>query len=154
MMKKWIGLIAFVILAFSMMLTGCTPSNSSQTSDNNEDNKKDELVLSVGGEPDTGFDPTTGWGRYGSPLFQSTLFKRDHDLNIVNDLATNYEVSQDGKIWTVILRDDVTFSDGKPLTAEDVEFTFETAMNNGSVVDLNGLEKVEAVNDYDRKIYA
>ena len=59
-------------------------------------------MLSVGGEPDTGFDPTTGWGRYGSPLFQSTLFKRDHDLTIVNDLATNYEVSQDGKIWTVI----------------------------------------------------
>ena len=25
------------------------------------------------------------------------------------------------------LRDDVTFSDGKPLTAKDVEFTFETA---------------------------
>ena len=101
-MKKWIGLIAFVIIAFSMMLTGCTPSKSSQTSDNNEDHKKDELVLSLGGEPDTGFDPTTGWGRYGSPLFQSTLFKRDHDLTIVNDLATNYEVSQDGKIWTVI----------------------------------------------------
>ena len=105
------------------------------------------LCFLLGGEPDTGFDPTTGWGRYGSPLFQSTLFKRDHDLTIVNDLATNYEVSQDGKIWTVTLRDDVTFSDGKPLTAKDVEFTFETAMNNGSVVDLNGLEKVEAVND-------
>ena len=105
------------------------------------------LCFLLGGEPDTGFDPTTGWGRYGSPLFQSTLFKRDHDLTIVNDLATNYEVSQDGKIWTVILRDDVTFSDGKPLTAKDVKFTFETAMNNGSVVDLNGLEKVETIND-------
>ena len=32
-MKKWIGLIAIVIIAFSMMLTGCTPSKSSQTSD-------------------------------------------------------------------------------------------------------------------------
>ncbi len=65
-----------------------------------ENIKKDELVLSVGGEPDTGFDPTTGWGRYGSPLFQSTLFKRDHDLNVVNDLGTNYEVSEDGKVWS------------------------------------------------------
>ncbi len=26
------------------------------------------------------------------------------------------------------LRDDVKFSDGKPLTAEDVVFTFETAL--------------------------
>ena len=47
----------------------------------------DELVLAVKGEPDDGFDPTMGWGRYGSPLFQSTLLKRDQDMNIVNDLA-------------------------------------------------------------------
>ena len=147
-MKKWIALIALVIFAFSILLTGCTPSNSSQTSGKNEEKKKDELVLSVGGESDTGFDPTTGWGRYGSPLFQSTLLKRDHDLNIVNDIATGYEVSEDGKIWTVLLRDDVKFSDGKPLTAADVKFTFETAQKNGSVVDLNVLEKVEAVDDY------
>ena len=69
------------------------------------------------------------------------------NLNIVNDLATSYEVSEDGKVWTVTLRDDVKFSDGEPLTAEDVEFTFETAANNGSVVDLNVLEKVEAIDD-------
>src|SRR3954453_4302023 len=147
MMKKWFGFIALVIFAFSILLTGCTPSSSSQTSGKSEEKKKDEIVLSVGGESDTGFDPTTGWGRYGSPLFQSTLLKRDNDLNIVNDIATSYEVSEDGKVWTVLLRDDVKFSDGKPLTANDVEFTFETALNNGSVVDLNVLEKVETVND-------
>ena len=147
MMKKWIGLIVLVIFFF-YAINRLYANNSSQTSDKSEEKKKDELVLSVGGEPDTGFDPTTGWGRYGSPLFQSTLLKRDHDLTIVNDIATSYEVSEDGKIWTVILRDDVKFSDGKPLTADDVEFTFETATNNGSVVDLNGLEKVEAVDDY------
>ena len=47
-MKKWIGLIAIVIIAFSMMLTGCTPSKSSQTSDKMK-RKKDELVLSIRG---------------------------------------------------------------------------------------------------------
>ena len=49
------------------------------------------------------------------------------------------------KIWTVTLRDDVKFSDGEPLTAKDVKFTFETAANSGSVIDLNVLEKVEAI---------
>ena len=44
-------------------------------------------MLAFGSEPETGFDPITGWGRYGSPLFQSTLLKRDDKLNIVNDLA-------------------------------------------------------------------
>ncbi|WP_277678864.1 ABC transporter substrate-binding protein [Gracilibacillus dipsosauri] len=148
MIKKSFGVLALVLFVFSILFTACTPSNSSQTSEKNEGEKKDELVLSVGGEPDTGFDPTTGWGRYGSPLFQSTLLKRDHNLNIVNDIATNYEVSEDGKVWTVLLRDDVTFSDGKSLTAADVKFTFETAQKNGSVVDFNVLEKVEAVDDY------
>ena len=46
----------------------------------------------------------------------------------MNDIATNYEVSEEGKVWTVTMRDDVKFSDGKPLTAADVEFTFETAL--------------------------
>ena len=110
-------------------------------------------MLAFGSEPETGFDPTTGWGRYGSPLFQSTLLKRDDKLNIVNDLATSYEVNEDGKVWTVKLRDDVKFSDGEPLTATDVKFTFETAANNGSVVDLNVLEKVEAMDEYDSKIH-
>ncbi|MEM6839306.1 MAG: hypothetical protein AAF609_20985 [Cyanobacteria bacterium P01_C01_bin.120] len=47
-------------------------------------------MLAIGGESEEGYDPTLGWGRYGSPLFQSTLLKRDADLNIVNDLATDY----------------------------------------------------------------
>ena len=106
---------------------------------------KEELILAVGNEPETGFDPALGWGQYGSPLFQSTLLKRDNDLTITNDLATDYEVSQDGKTWTVKLRDDVQFSDGKPLTAEDVQFTFETALTSGSVLDLNILESVEVI---------
>ncbi|QGQ45104.1 ABC transporter substrate-binding protein [Metabacillus sediminilitoris] len=151
MKKKVLGLIAIMTIAFSFVLAGCTQSKPEQSSEkdaNSEEKKKDELVLSIEGEPETGFDPTTGWGRYGSPLFQSTLLKRDHDLNIVNDLATGYEVSEDGKVWTVKLRDDVKFSDGNPLTAEDVKFTFETALNNGSVVDLSIVEKIEAVDEY------
>ena len=146
MIKKRNRLIVFIIMATLAILVGCTSSKTNQS--NEIAVKKDELVLAVGDESDTGFDPTTGWGRYGSPLFQSTLLKRDHDLNIVNELATSYEVSEDGKIWTVFLRDDVKFSDGKALTAEDVTFTFETAQKNGSVIDLNVLEKVEANEDY------
>lgn len=145
MTKKLLGLIIISSLAISMMLAGCSSSKSSNK--NKVERPKDELVLAFGAEPATGFDPTTGWGRYGSPLFQSTLLKRDDDLTIVNDLATSYEVSEDGKVWTVTLRDDVKFSDGEPLTASDVKFTFETAAESGSVVDLNVLDKVDAVTD-------
>lgn len=109
---------------------------------------KEELILAVGGEPDTGFDPTTGWGRYGSPLFQSTLLKRNSEMEIVSDLAASYETSTDGLIWTIKLREDAQFSDGEALTADDVVFTYETAKDSSSVVDLTNLDAVSAMDDY------
>ena len=118
MKKKCIGLIAISYFSFLYYLAGCSHRILVKRVIKVKRIKRMSLCLAFGSEPDTGFDPTTGWGRYGSPLFQSTLLKRDHNLNIVNDIATSYEVSEDGKVWTVILRDDVKFSDGKPLTAD------------------------------------
>ncbi|WP_424769238.1 ABC transporter substrate-binding protein [Paenibacillus sp. sgz302251] len=125
-----------------MILSGCATPKSINGYESRED-----LVVAIGSEPDIGFDPTRGWGRYGSPLFQSTLLKRNDQLQIENDLATGYDISENGKVWTVKLRSDVTFSDSKPLTAEDVKFTFETAASNGSSIDLTNLASVEAGED-------
>ena len=81
------------------------------------------------------------------PLIQSTLFKSADDGSIINDLATDYSVSPDGKIWTVNIRDDVKFTDGEKLTAEDVAFTFNTAIGSNSELDMSNLEKATAIND-------
>ncbi|AOV07972.1 ABC transporter substrate-binding protein [Sporosarcina ureilytica] len=149
MIRKFWGFLVISIFAISVLVAGCSvsDSNNSVKSKEREGKQVDELIVAIGSEPATGFDPTTGWGRAGSPLFHSTLLTRDDQLNIVNDLASSYTLSEDGKVWTVSLRDDVKFSDGTPLTAEDVKFTFGTAMNSGSVVDLNIVEKVEVVDD-------
>ena len=109
---------------------------------------KDTLTLAIKGEPDDGYDPTLGWGRYGSPLFQSTLLKRDENLNIVKDLATTYTLSKDGLTWNISIREDVTFSNGAPLTAEDVAYTFNTAARAGGKVDLMKLDKAEATGKF------
>lgn len=106
---------------------------------------KDTLTLAIKGEPDDGYDPTLGWGRYGNPLFQSTLLKRDESLNIVNELATTANLSSDGLTWEITIRDDVKFSDGSPLTAEDVAYTFNTASASGGKVDLINMDKAEAI---------
>ncbi|MFE6075135.1 ABC transporter substrate-binding protein [Paenibacillus sp. NPDC057886] len=135
-----------ILLICTVGLSGCTQGTSSTIESVHQAASipKDELVLAVGAEPEGGFDPTTGWGQYGSPLFQSTLLKRDAKLQLVNELATDHSVSEDGLTWTVTLRDDVKFSDGEPLTAEDVRFTFETAAKSGSVIDLTNMADVEA----------
>src|SRR5690554_99316 len=133
-----------LFLLFSLLLFSC----KNERKDNDRAKKKDQLILAIGGEPDDGFDPTTGWGQYATPLFQSTLLKYDEEFNLKNDLAINYSVSEDGLKWTAKLRDSVTFSDGEPLTATDVVFTFTTAKNSASLVDLTNLKDVQSLDSH------
>jgi len=105
------------------------------------------LTLALGEENTEGFDPTLGWGSYGNPLFQSTLLKRDADLKIVPDLATTWGLDEGQLAWTIKIRAGVVFSDGSPLTAKDVAYTFNTAAKAGGVVDLSDLKQAEAIND-------
>ncbi|QLF68913.1 ABC transporter substrate-binding protein [Peteryoungia desertarenae] len=106
---------------------------------------KSQLVLAIGGEPEGGYDPLTGWGRYGHPLFQSTLLTRDAELKTKPDLATEWSLSEDRLTWTIKLRAGTTFSDGSPLDAEDVAFTFNEAAKIGSAVDLTALDAARVI---------
>ncbi|MEX0592953.1 MAG: ABC transporter substrate-binding protein [Nitriliruptoraceae bacterium] len=134
--------IIAAIATLTLAVTACTTSSTDEPTAAPE-----SLVLAVGSEPDGGFDPTLGWGEYGSPLFQSTLLRRDSDLELVNDLATGVSVSDDGLIWTVTIRDDVRFHDGEPLTAHDVAFTFSAAAASGGVIDLTDLAEARVVDE-------
>jgi len=98
-------------------------------------------------EPESGFNPLTGWGcghQNYNPLVQSCLFKTDKKGDIVPDLAKDYSISSDGKTWTVHVRDDVKFSDNSTLDAEDVAFTFNTAKETESDLDLTNIKDVKA----------
>ncbi len=110
------------------------------------------LVLAIGGEPDTGFDPVLGWGSYGNPLFQSTLLKRGANLETLPDLAAAWQLSEDRLVWTIALRQGVQFSDGTPLTARDVAFTFNTAKAAAGAVDLQVMRGAEALDDHTLRI--
>ena len=90
------------------------------------------VTMTPSSEPAAGFDPLVGWGageHVHEPLIQSTLITTDNDLAFVNDLAVDYGCSEDGMTWTFVIRNDVKFSDGVPLTAEDVAFTINGIVN-------------------------
>jgi len=58
------------------------------------------------------------------------LFQADKNLNIVPDLASGMPtVSSDGLTWTVKLRQDAKWSDGTPITADDVVTTYQIEAN-------------------------
>lgn len=56
----------------------------------------------------------------------SPMIRYSNTGEIENVVAKSYEVSEDKKTFTFHLRDDVKFSDGTPLTAKDVAFSFNT----------------------------
>jgi peptide/nickel transport system substrate-binding protein len=86
-------------------------------------------------------------GIVGAPRFVNPLLAisdTDHDLaaltyaglmgydaqgNLVPILAQDYSVSDDGKTYTFTLREGETFSDGTPLTSDDVVYTIQKAQD-------------------------
>jgi peptide/nickel transport system substrate-binding protein len=64
----------------------------------------------------------------------------------------NGGISQDGRVITLKLRDDITWSDGQPITAQDFVFTYEmiTDPNNGVTV-VTPYDQVESVTAPDER---
>lgn len=86
-------------------------------------------------------------GVVGSPRFINPVLaitRADHDLvaltysglmqlspagELTNDLAESLTISDDGRVYNVILRSDARFHDGVPVTADDVAFTIGLIQN-------------------------
>lgn len=61
-----------------------------------------------------------------SELVFSGLLKYDQDNDLVGDIATGYKVNNTATVYTLKLREDVYWHDGKQLTSKDVAFTFNS----------------------------
>ncbi len=140
----------------AMVFTGCGTETGSRTgkqmeteaggTGNTGESGQVVVVMGVSSEPEAGFDPAYGWGageHVHEPLIQSTLTVTGTDMKIGYDLATDLKVSSDGLTWTVKIRDDVSFTDGEKLTAEDVAFTYNTLRDTSSVNDFTMLDRAE-----------
>lgn len=64
-----------------------------------------------------------------SALIFSGLMKYDPQGNLINDLAENYSVGDEGKTYEITLKENIKWQDGQPLTADDVLFTVHTIQN-------------------------
>jgi peptide/nickel transport system substrate-binding protein/microcin C transport system substrate-binding protein len=74
-------------------------------------------------------------------------------------LAERWEISKDNKVFTFFLRKNALFHDGKPVTAEDVKFSFDAIFDPAyqaahSRPYYEGIAKVEVVDPYTVKVTA
>ncbi|WP_028355448.1 ABC transporter substrate-binding protein [Bordetella petrii] len=102
------------------------------------------------------YDPIrTTSTRMGEVMFMmaDTLVSLDFDLKTVKPgLAESWTVSDDGKTYRFVLRKDVKFCDGRPMTAQDVAYSLNRLADpaNKSPVRLKvgPIKEVRAVDDY------
>lgn len=71
---------------------------------------------------------------------------------IVPHLAESYHVSPDGRVWTLHLRQGVTFHDGTPFNAEAVKYNIERIIDPANAVTfaflINAISEVRVVDEY------
>lgn len=90
---------------------------------------------------------------HGGNIFETLLVRNRDTLEIEPWIAERWEVAEDKLTYTFYLRQDVKFSDGQPVTAHDVLFTFETLRNPDNLTAdkrsyLTDFESATVLDDY------
>lgn len=148
MKRKFVVLFLALMLILSTFLVACGGGgndNASQGEDVNEvaeengeeveDEEEEEapvsdssdslIVYNVGQEPKT-WDPVQNTMESGSQIVVQTFEGLTYPAEdgIMPGVAEDWEVSDDGLIWTFYLRDNAKWSDGEPVTAHDFVYSW------------------------------
>lgn len=92
------------------------------------------MVLSTVGDPKT-FNPFNCKDNTSSTMagvmYDGLLTTNPITGEVVPKLAKGYTISPDGKVYTIYLRKGIKWSDGKPITSDDVVFTWQNIIFGG-----------------------
>ncbi len=146
--------IALFILCLAVTV-GCNNSQISQSNNSNSDR------LSVGTtlKPRT-LDPADNYELAGLNIIYNvaeSLYTYQIGTTEIDPLLATAmpEVSEDGLVYTIPVREGVTFHDGTPFDAKAMEFSLRRFMENGgkpAFLLADAIEKVEATGEYQLQI--
>ncbi|WZL73811.1 ABC transporter substrate-binding protein [Clostridiaceae bacterium 35-E11] len=137
------------------------PSSEAVGEVSEQDKQGGVLTFALSATPKT-IDPVKYTGVYEGNIIRNvadTLVRYTQDLSeIAPNLATEWSASEDGKVYTFKLRDDVYFQkgkyqDGKQMTGEDVKYSLERSATESVMNRLSMLDHVEVVSDFEVKCY-
>ena len=138
-MKKHVKKLAAVLMSGALLLSavGCGGGDTKAE-------KKETLRIGISNFADI-LDPaehSVGWAvmRYG---LGETLIKFDEKMNVQPWLAESWSISDDKLTWTIKVRDNVKFSNGKPLTAKDCKASIERTL--GISVEARAWANIESI---------
>jgi peptide/nickel transport system substrate-binding protein len=154
--NKWLATTTILTLAVGTV-AGCG-SNSNSGSDSASDaNAKPvdggSVTLQLPSTPDNDFNPIVGNNQYTQfaayNFVHEMLFQEQPDGTFAPNLAKSYDISPDKKTVTIHLREDAKWSDGQPITADDVAFTYNVIATKEYTEVLQGPQDVSQFQGYD-----
>ena len=137
-MKKSLVLLLCLVMVASAFLAGCSPKETAVTETTAPASEATTAapvveepsgLLTVGiTEASGNFNPlyySSAYDGYVVDMVFQGLIARNFAGEYEGEIAESWEYSADSKSITFKMRNDVVFSDGQPLTAHDVVFTYQ-----------------------------
>jgi peptide/nickel transport system substrate-binding protein len=148
--KKTLAIILCLAMLLTL-LTGCGGNAGNETGSNGNQEaevRKDRLIIARPIDTDN-MDPVTNQYTEDSSVIENIadglVTYNDDGTEIIPRLATDWETSEDGLTWTFNLRKGLKFSDGSPVTAEDIEFSFQRAIDHTESIYYTYAASIESV---------
>ena len=176
-MKKSLVLLLCLVMVASAFMVGCSPKDdtakdttksSGETTSEAKAEPSGTLIVGIT-EASGNFNPhyySSAYDGYVVDMVFDSLVKRNFDGEYEPSVADSWEISEDGKSITFKMKENYVFSDGQPLTANDVVFSYQvladpsyTGRYSSTVKDMLGYDEyyagettefkcVEAIDDY------
>ncbi|MBD5157791.1 MAG: ABC transporter substrate-binding protein [Butyrivibrio sp.] len=152
-MKKHLCTLLFMALLATAVLSGCAGGTGTSSGDNPSKEQKSSVVVGIQQDIDS-LDPhkatAAGTKEILFNIFEG-LVKPDENGNLMNAVASDYSVSEDGLVYTFTLRENVKFHNGNVVTAEDVKYSLErvSGLLDGTplISTLSTIKSVEIVDE-------
>jgi peptide/nickel transport system substrate-binding protein len=137
-------------MALISLLTGATGAGAQNSSGEDE-----KLILRIGDTNDIdGFNP---FKLVEIPSFEVMDLTYDllvdfspKDSSPVPGLADSWEHSKDGLTWTFHFNKDAKWHDGKPVTSEDVAYTFRRILDEEQGLFIDYVSQIESIETPDK----
>ncbi len=124
-MKKKLSMLLLSVLILPLIAVSGGCGGESESAGNNGDAN----TLVYGSQDYTAINPALyEHGEINALLFAG-LTSHDEENNVVPALAESWDFNEETLTYTFHLREGLTFHDGEPLTAEDVEFTLNAILD-------------------------
>ncbi len=155
-MKKFVSLI--IILLLSLSLAACATDGQTEKTEQPvaseqelDKTSREERVLRMDGDnlgyPSVFTSSPKGRGYLLVSFTFDTLVWKD-ETGVIPLVAKDWTISDDNKTYTFNLNENIKFTDGTPLTAEDVKFSFDYLKDHPyQWVSVAPVEKVTAIDE-------